>query len=57
MYGIKHDAFKANYIQPVVEAIGLLLPFVAQTLFAVAHLPDVVRQAFLLSKSREKKML
>lgn len=28
---------------PVVETVGYLLPFVAQSLFAFFHLPDVVR--------------
>lgn len=36
--------FKADFVLPVVEAIGFLVPFVAQSLFAVAHLPDVVRR-------------
>ncbi|CAM9745083.1 unnamed protein product, partial [Hapterophycus canaliculatus] len=34
--------FKADYVLPVVEGIGFLLPFVAQSLFSVAHLPDMV---------------
>ncbi|CAM9755564.1 unnamed protein product [Pylaiella littoralis] len=36
--------FKADFVLPVVEAIGYLLPFVAQSLFSVAHLPDVVEK-------------
>lgn len=28
---------------PVVETVGYLLPFVAQSLFSIFHLPDVVR--------------
>ncbi|CAM9338269.1 unnamed protein product [Ectocarpus sp. 12 AP-2014] len=36
--------FKAKFILPVVEGIGFLLPFVAQSLFAMAHLPDVVEK-------------
>lgn len=36
---------------PVVESIGYLLPFVAQSLFSIFHLPDVVR-VYLLTVSR-----
>lgn len=35
-------ADQAGYILPVVESIGYLFPFVAQTLFALAHSSDVV---------------
>ncbi|CAM9739678.1 unnamed protein product [Ectocarpus sp. 6 AP-2014] len=36
--------FKADFVLPVVESIGYLLPFVAQSLFSVAHMPDVVEK-------------
>eukprot|EP00903_Cladosiphon_okamuranus_P013235 g12341.t2 len=36
--------FKAGYVLPVVETVGYLLPFVAQSLFAIFHLPDVVEK-------------
>ncbi|CAN0428189.1 unnamed protein product, partial [Ectocarpus fasciculatus] len=35
---------KADFVLPVVESIGYLLPFVAQSLFSVAHMPDVVEK-------------
>eukprot|EP00752_Nemacystus_decipiens_P008312 g7430.t1 len=36
--------FKADYVLPVVETIGYLLPFFAQSLFSIFHLPDVVEE-------------
>ncbi|CAM9610803.1 unnamed protein product [Scytosiphon promiscuus] len=36
--------FKTKFILPMVEGIGFLLPFLAQSLFSVAHLPDVVEK-------------
>lgn len=33
---------KVNFVLPVVETIGYVAPFLAQSLFSVAHLPDVV---------------
>lgn len=33
---------QVTFVLPVVESIGFLWPFGAQTLFAVAHLPEVV---------------
>lgn len=36
--------FKVNFVLPVVETIGYVAPFLAQSLFSVAHLPDVVEK-------------